>query len=460
MSSEIVGKVVKWIFGALIIYFVSQVVLNWTVPTVVYDNKSNKKRVALIMLGDIGHSPRMCYHARSFSEQGWDVELCGFLQEDPCKDILEDPHIAIHVIPELELLKNMKSYLLKVVLKVLHQFYSMINLVWRLRKCDYVIMQNPPSIPILPMLVVFKAFTGAVLIIDWHNFGYTLVELRYKTFYHPVVLISFLSEFLFGRAADYHLTVTSAMKNYLVNKWQFDEKYVTVLYDRPGDQFYPLKPEDRIAALQEDYIKKYIPEGFDITKGDSIFVTSTSFSADEDLSMLIDVLNTYENSQEKFDSELPRILLFITGKGPLKHKYVGQVRDHKWKKVKIEFLWLSAQDYPKLLRVCDFAVSLHSSSSGLDLPMKILDMFGSGIPVIALDYPVLGELVKHNINGWKFSDIRELKEALILGVKDKDEKARLKKSVLQESKYRWRQSWSKAINELRLIHSSNIEQAL
>lgn len=72
------------------------------------------------------------------------------------------------------------------------------------------------------------------------------------------------------------------------------------------------------------------------------------------------------------NNQLPKLLIAVTGKGPQKAFYEEQMQQLHLQHVAFRTLWLEASDYPLLLGSADLGVCLHTSSSGLDLPMKVM----------------------------------------------------------------------------------------
>src|SRR5262249_7321612 len=146
----------------------------------------------------------------------------------------------------------------------------------------------------------------------------------------------------------------------------------------------------------------------------ALLVSPTSWTADEDFAMLVDAiqqcdqkLREHERSAER--GSVPRLLVVITGRGPLRDHWEAQIAQLELLAIHVKTLWLAAEDYPLFLGAADLGLCLHRSSSGLDLPMKLADMFGSGLPVCALDYgPCLAEQVQHGVNGLLFATSAQL----------------------------------------------------
>lgn len=175
-----------------------------------------------------------------------------------------------------------------------------------------------------------------------------------------------------------------------------------------------------------------------------LLVSSTSWTPDEDFSLLLGALCTYAASSEK----LPPILAIITGKGPQKQMYLDAIatltKGSKLNNVTISTAWLSAEDYATLLGCADLGVCLHMSSSGVDLPMKVVDMFGAGLPVVGYgDYESWGELVKDGINGRSFVTSAALANLLdeLFGEVDGRQLAKLRQGAMKEGSRRWDEEW-------------------
>lgn len=265
-------------------------------------------------------------------------------------------------------------------------------------------------------------------------------------------------EFYFGRRlGDANLAVTDAMTKQLQGPQFKITKPVVTLHDRPAAIFEPITSR----KAREEVLMR-IPEtksqAQDILDGNvRLLVSSTSWTPDEDFRILLEALMEYAGPREVDDDGEPAfpILAIITGKGPQRAGYLEKIKEltdeGKLPGIKVVSAWLSNRDYAQLLAAADLGISLHKSSSGVDLPMKIVDMFGAGLPVAAYsNFESFSELVKEGVNGCGFTDAPELQKVLrrLLSTDGAEELATLKKGAIEEGSQRWDEEWDRVVAPL------------
>ncbi|TYG52157.1 hypothetical protein ES288_D09G005600v1 [Gossypium darwinii] len=337
-------------------------------------------RACVVILGDLGHSPRMQYHALSLA------------RSEPHSAVIENESIHIHTMPIIQFV-------------ILLWF-----LCFKVLPPDAFIVQNPPSIPTLMAVKWVSSLRKSAFIVDWHNFGYTLLGLSVGRS-SPFVSIYCWFEKRYGQIANGSLCVTREMQLELAQNW--GNRYLC----------HPLGVQDCIDT--DILLKTYRP---------ALVVSSTSWTPDEDFEILLEAAEISGGKQYLY----PRLLFIITGKGPEKEKYEEKIKRLNLKRVAFRTMWLSTEEYPLLLGSADLGVYWHTSSSGLDLPMKVVDMFGCGLPVCAL--------VKVEKNGLLFSSSSELVDELLMLFRgfpnECDALKSLKNGALETgSSARWAAEW-------------------
>ncbi|EJT98956.1 beta-1-4-mannosyltransferase [Dacryopinax primogenitus] len=455
------------------------------------------------------------YHAESFAAMGWETYIVGYKGAKLIPSLLQVPHVRELYLPQPPaFIANLPRllFLLWAPYKILFQALTVLStLLGELPYApEFILVQNPPSIPTLALVQLCARLTGSKLVIDWHNLGYSILALRLGAS-NPVVGLAKMFEKTFGRKAYAHLFVTHAMKGVLVRDWKL-LGIKAVLHDRPPSHFHACEPteiHDLFSRLDlrpagEDFLPPSSPPlstpftrlrdlppsslspAFAATLPDrredrpALVVSSTSWTADEDFAVLLNAMAFYEkraravNSPPKENPQkgdkhdrLPKMLVIVTGKGPLREKFTQDIDECQklWQWVRCVPMWLEAADYPLLLGSADLGVSLHLSSSKLDLPMKIVDMFGCGLPVCALGFDCLSELVGEG-NGRVFKDAGGLAaecETVLKGFPHAPELEKLKQGlVLQKSptageKWNtWAEEWDRVVKPI-VTHRPGVE---
>lgn len=224
------------------------------------------------------------------------------------------------------------------------------------------------------------------------------------------------------------------------------------LHDRPASHFQPILD----GSIRREFLTS-LPEAASVrssleTGNVRVLASSTSWTADEDFSVLLDALCRY-SGQASSHSKLPKILAIITGKGPMRRMYLDRISElekaGKLQKVTIKTAWLTTADYARLLASASLGVSLHTSSSGVDLPMKVVDMFGAGLPVVGWSrFEAWPELVTEGVNGMGFGSADELAQHLVTLLGDQSRLEKLRAGAQRESARRWDDEWDPIAGKL------------
>ena len=256
------------------------------------------------------------------------------------------------------------------------------------RTVDLVLVQNPPAIPLLFLATIYcriwhngrtnqKQHRRAQLVIDWHNVGYSMISLG-----GPVRAIAKWYELTLAPWADAHLVVTQRMQEWLQQDLKLPQP-VRVLHDSPPVMFRLRTLKEQHAVLQK-YVTPAITnvvsssqsqwrnaeidssnlsddanssvtlftESYDRGRRfrpragrPALIVSSTSWTPDEDIQLLLDALQTVDQEISQNSSLQLRIVCAITGKGPLKDHYEQIISKMKLTNVLILTLWVSLSEY-------------------------------------------------------------------------------------------------------------------
>lgn len=108
------------------------------------------RSVAILVLGDIGRSPRMMYHAQSFAENGFTTNLIGyggtfslsvsmvcmsifqFSGSNPIPSLKRLPKIDIWYLSEPPKLLRCFPFVIAAPLKIIHQIFSIFLVLFRI----------------------------------------------------------------------------------------------------------------------------------------------------------------------------------------------------------------------------------------------------------------------------------------------------------------------------------------
>jgi beta-1,4-mannosyltransferase len=413
-------------------------------------------RAVVVALADLGRTARMQYHARALAASGVDVVLIGFEGTPLPRAITGEPRIRVHRIVESALRRRRGLTGLAYTGAALLDACRLSVRLWRVLRGiaapNLVLLQNPPHFPTLMVAWFSLRRRGVRFIIDWHNLGYTLLQRRLGR-WHPAVRLARWFERRDARRVEGHLCVSRSLALFLQTR--FGIQGARVLYDRPAAAFAPM---DRAAR---EHFRQALFSRLGVRNSTVGFlVCPSSWTEDEDFDAAIEAVVRLEERIRGWEAagagrRFPDLVILVTGDGSRRAEFERRFAGLPARRVQLRTRWLEPDDYPRVVGSADLGLCLHRSSSGLDIPMKIADLFGAGIPVCALDYGAcLAERVRHGDNGLLFSTPVQLADVLfdLFETFPADQRMleRLRTGAQKLARPTWDEGWAREARSLLL----------
>jgi beta-1,4-mannosyltransferase len=385
----------------------------------------------------------MLNHALALAGDGAEVWLAGYSETPLERAVLDHPRIRVCRIAAIGRAKEGTSRFRFLLTSGVRAVFLWFQVLWlllaRTPRGGALLVQNPPSLPTLPVGWLAARLRGSLFIVDWHNFGYAMLALRLGP-KHFAVQMTKACERLFGRKADAHFCVSMAMRDILVS--EFGVPAPIALYDRPRE-LLPLVPISSRSAFAGGVLAR---AGFVFPAGAVLAVCPTSWTADEDMDLLLEGLRQWDSTPAI--SPGLRLLVLITGRGPLREAFERRLSGVHWQRVEVRTAFLDPAGYRELLCAAHFGFCMHRSSSGVDLPMKVMDLFGARTPVCAFDYGAcLAEQLQPGFTGLTFQTSQELAlriDELLHGFPgEMDVLERLQQGIVASCTQTWEQVWQR-----------------
>jgi beta-1,4-mannosyltransferase len=354
----------------------------------------------------------MQYHALALAVNAGDVDLVGLEGAPLHAALTSEPRLRSHRLSDGAFRSRAsggrRRFVLMSAARAGLQAGALLRALLRLPKPDVLLVQNPPAAPTMAVAWLVARLRGARLVVDWHNLSHSVLAVPLGE-HHRAVRSLTRAERRWGRRADAHITVSQALSEWLQRQWGIR---ATVLYDRPTSFF--AKPSLETASELWQRLARDLNLG---ARRLPLVVCPTSWTPDEDFDLLLEALERTDRTliaERGKDPATADLAVLLTGRGALREEVERRIARRNFARVLVRTVWLEPADYPVLVGMADAGLCLHQSSSGLDLPMKLADFRGAGVPACAFDYaPVLGEVLTPGREGVTFRDPGELTQVLL-----------------------------------------------